>query len=557
MKNSDKPQLQISLSLEHQQYQTDVAKAFEGLDVSFSPGLMRFSAMEIPMQLIIRVGAWASSSLAWDLLKLAIQKLYKKFTNVRITFRDSNSVMYSVDKDLNIFIIAVPEKLKDLKEIKKIDDLKKYIRTTLSESKVNDWPLYLVDEVFSFVKSYAFSRDVLVNDILDDKRVGNIHYGDLHAKFTTPSVDLGSISIPIVKNSSFIPDENDLLKDGDLIMADASEDYEGIGVTISVHGIEDKKVVGGLHTFVLRDKDGLTADYFRQYLFLNPKIRNSLQKVANGVSVYGISRKSLSKILLPVPPLPEQFRIVAVLETWDKAIEKLAKKIEIKRQIKKGLMQELLTGKKRLPGFKGEWKVLKLGEIATFKKGKGLPKNNIHSDGKHEAIHYGELFTQYDEYVENILSRTNSNDNVFISKKNDILMPTSDVTPRGLSTASYIDKDGVILGGDILVIRSSSALHGLFFCYIVSLNKKEVIKLVSGSTIFHLYGSDMARFRLNLPSIKEQESIVKVLIAADREIKELENKLSLLKDQKKYLLNNLITGAIRTPENLKITKLPC
>ena len=145
---------------------------------------------------------------------------------------------------------------------------------------------------------------------------------------------------------------------------------------------------------------------------------------------------------------------------------------------------------------------------------------------------------------------------MFLSKKNDILMPTSDVTPRGLSTASYIDKDGVILGGDILVIRSTGNLHGLFFCYLVNLNKKEVIKLVSGSTVFHLYGSDMAKFELKLPSLKEQESIVKILVTADKEITELEKKLSILKEQKRYLLNNLITGTIRTPETLstKITK---
>jgi len=129
-------------------------------------------------------------------------------------------------------------------------------------------------------------------------------------------------------------------------------------------------------------------------------------------------------------------------------------------------------------------------------------------------------------------------------------MPTSDVTPRGLSTASYVDKDGIILGGDILVIRSSRDLNGLYFAYYVKSNKKEVIKLVSGSTVFHLYGSDMAKFKLNLPPLKEQESISNVLAIADKEIKELKNKLSLLKDQKKYLLNNLITGKIRTTVNM-------
>jgi type I restriction enzyme, S subunit len=172
------------------------------------------------------------------------------------------------------------------------------------------------------------------------------------------------------------------------------------------------------------------------------------------------------------------------------------------------------------------------------------------SSGKYEAIHYGELFTKYNERIENVISRTDSNKNMFLSKKNDILMPTSDVTPRGLSTASYMGKEGVILGGDILVIRSSGSLNGLFFCYLVNLNKKDVIKLVSGSTVFHLYGSDMAKFELKLPPLKEQESIVKILATADKEIAELEKKLNIIKEQKRFLLNNLITGVIRTPEGL-------
>lgn len=76
-----------------------------------------------------------------------------------------------------------------------------------------------------------------------------------------------------------------------MIIADASEDYEGIGVCVSVHGLNNNKVVGGLHTYVLRDRKGITNEYFRQFIFRNPIVRNKLQKVANGVSVYGISKK--------------------------------------------------------------------------------------------------------------------------------------------------------------------------------------------------------------------------------------------------------------------------
>lgn len=196
-----------------------------------------------------------------------------------------------------------------------------------------------------------------------------------------------------------------------------------------------------------------------------------------------------------------------------------------------------------------DWQLVKLGDICDFKKGKGLPKDDITADGKYDAIHYGELFTKYHEKIENILSKTNNNKNVFLSKKNDILMPTSDVTPRGLSTASFINKDGIILGGDILVIRpKSNILHGLFFSNFVSSQKKEVMKLVSGTTVFHLYGSDMAKLRFFLPPINEQNRIVSVLENWDKAIEKLSKKIEIKKQIKKGLMQDLLTGKKRLKE---------
>ncbi len=251
-----------------------------------------------------------------------------------------------------------------------------------------------------------------------------------------------------------------------------------------------------------------------------------------------------------LPPLAEQERIVAVLETWDKMLEKLARKIELKQAVKRGLMQQLLTGKRRLAGFTEEWQTVKLGDVAEFSKGKKLPKSELNSEAKYEAIHYGELFTKYSEKITTIFNRTNSNKKMKMSKKNDILMPTSDVTPRGLSTASFLNKSGVVLGGDILIIHPSERLNGLFFCYIVNLNKKEVIRLTSGTTVFHLYGSDMKKFRLNLPSLAEQSAIAAILTTADEEIEVLQAQLALIEKQKQFLLNQLVTGELRTPEDL-------
>ncbi len=96
-------------------------------------------------------------------------------------------------------------------------------------------------------------------------------------------------------------------------------------------------------------------------------------------------------------------------------------------------------------------------------------------------------------------------------------MPTSDVTPNGLATASALDEAGVILGGDILIIRSKH-LNNKYFCYFVSAHKHLIMRLVTGVTVYHIYGSDLATLKMKLPSKEEQMKIAGFLSAIDQKI---------------------------------------
>src|SRR5690606_28993525 len=207
---------------------------------------------------------------------------------------------------------------------------------------------------------------------------------------------------------------------------------------------------------------------------------------------------------------------------WIASLEQLIAK---KRLIKQGAMQELLTPPDGTVSGVEPWEVKKLGEVAEFLKGKDLPKSDLSSNGKYECIHYGELFTTYKESIKNVKNYTNNNLNKIFSKSNDVLMPTSDVTPRGLATASCIKKDGVILGGDILIIRFQVGFDGVYFSYFISNNKEEVLKYVSGSTVYHLYGSELSNLIFSFPSFSEQVRIATILSEMDAEIEVLEKKL--------------------------------
>ncbi len=276
--------------------------------------------------------------------------------------------------------------------------------------------------------------------------------------------------------------------------------------------------------------------YFFKY-FQNNFYNRIMQMTAKS-SVDSVRMETIADMLIPLPPLPEQEAIAEALSDADAWIASLEQLIAKKRLIKQGAMQELLTPKE-------DWEVKKLGEVAEFLKGKDLSKSDLSSNGKYECIHYGELFTTYKESIKNVKNYTNNNLNKIFSKSNDVLMPTSDVTPRGLATASCIKKDGVILGGDILIIRFQVGFDGVYFSYFISNNKEEVLKYVSGSTVYHLYGSELSNLIFSFPSLSEQTRIATILSDMDAELEALEQQLAKARQIKQGMMQELLTGKTR------------
>lgn len=276
--------------------------------------------------------------------------------------------------------------------------------------------------------------------------------------------------------------------------------------------------------------DYINSIYFRKRAF----------EVSNGSTRLRIGLPELKKILVIKPSLKEQTAIATALSDADALINSLEKLIEKKRNIKQGVMQELLKPKEG-------WVVKTLGEIAEFYKGKGLPKSDISEYGKYKCIHYGELFTKYKELITDIFSYTDNDSQKFVSKTNDVLMPTSDVTPNGLAKASCIKENNIILGGDILVIRTPEAIvDGLYLSYCITNDKEQIMNLVSGSTVYHLYGSDMKSFKIYIPpTFEEQKHITSILTEVSNEIISMEKKLAKVSMLKKGMMQELLTGKIR------------
>ena len=205
----------------------------------------------------------------------------------------------------------------------------------------------------------------------------------------------------------------------------------------------------------------------------------------------------------------------------------------------------------RFPEFRGAWEMKQMGEIATFKKGKGIAKSDIAKDGINFCIRYGELFTQYGEIINTVKSRTHWDiKRAILSEDNDVLMPTSDVTPTGLAKACALSQKDIILGGDILIIRSEQMFNN-FFAYYVSANKQEILRRVSGVTVYHIYASDISSMKISLPPLAEQKKIAACLSSLDEVITVQGDRLDRLKDYKRGLMQQLFPADGQTTPTLR------
>lgn len=207
-----------------------------------------------------------------------------------------------------------------------------------------EWEVKPLDDLFSFSGGFSASRDQLSTE-----GCCYLHYGDIHTSNKT-FVDVRSeyhnipkLNIPLKKVSAA-----SLLNDGDVVFVDASEDDEGTSKHVVVVNADKTPFISGLHTIVAKSKTNELDHYYQRYCFQTPAVKAQFLFFAVGTKVSGINKTNIAKITLPVPSVPEQTAIAAILSDMDAEIVALESKLAKARQLKQGMMQELLTGRIRL-----------------------------------------------------------------------------------------------------------------------------------------------------------------------------------------------------------------
>ena len=209
---------------------------------------------------------------------------------------------------------------------------------------IGEWEVKSLGDLFSFSGGYSASRDQLSSE-------GHcyLHYGDIHGAskmFVDTKSDYHNIPKLNIPLKRILP--HFLLKDGDVVFVDASEDEEGTSKYVVVVNKDNRPFIAGLHTIVSKSKTDELHHEYRRYCFQTVAIRQQFLFYAVGTKVSGISKLNIPKMKIPVPSFPEQTAIAAILSDMDIEIDALEAKLTKARQLKQGMMHNLLTGKIRL-----------------------------------------------------------------------------------------------------------------------------------------------------------------------------------------------------------------
>ncbi len=286
------------------------------------------------------------------------------------------------------------------------------------------------------------------------------------------------------------------------------------------------------HFFVAKVLGKIAPRHVSRHLG-NPKLMNDVMK----------------RVKIPLPPTKaEQEAIAEALSDADALIESLEQFLAKKRQLKQGAMQELLTGKKRLPGFSGEWEVKRLGDLGGFLKGSGVTKDESAS-GNLACVRYGELYTRHNDYIKAFYSWISRDVAATAArlKQGDILFAGSGETKEEIGKCiAFVDDIEAYAGGDIVILRSEHA-DPLFLGYYLNIGpiNQQKASRGQGDTVVHISAAALAEIQGAFPSVAEQAAIAAILSDMDVEIAAMDAKLAKARQLKQGMMQELLTGRIR------------
>jgi type I restriction enzyme, S subunit len=384
------------------------------------------------------------------------------------------------------------------------------------------WNEEKMGELYSFKVTNSFSRD---NLNYEEGAVKNIHYGDIHTKFQT-LFDITKETVPFINSDISIDriSEDNYCQEGDLILADASEDLNDVGKSIEIFNINNEKLLAGLHTILARPNLKKLDFGFGGYLFKSNKVRTKIQKEAQGSKVLSISATRLTNISLDFPSKDEQKKIVECFSSIDEKIQALKKKHSLLEHYKKGVMQKLFSQELRFKDEDGnefpEWSPKKIGDSLDYEQ----PTNYLVSSTEYSDKHSTPVVTAGKTFI---LGYTDETTGIF---SNDLPVIIFD----DFTTASQFVDFPFKAKSSAMKILKAKENTDIKFMY-------EALQMVNYETGAHgrHWISVFAEMEILTPDYKEQIKISSFLSAIDKKINSVNTLLLQTENWKKGLLQKM------------------
>ena len=323
--------------------------------------------------------------------------------------------------------------------------------------------------------------------------------------------------------------------------------YTCIGSTIGKIGIASRELTSNqqINAVICNDKN----EYLYYALLLTT---GRIKMLAGEQAVPIINKSEFENIKLAVPPMEEQRKIAEILGVWDEAIEKQSRLIEKLELRKRALMQRLLTGRTRLPGFNTSWQKVKLGEIGKISSA-GVDKKVNEGEVPVRLLNFVDVFYRdfiyNDELTHWVTAKPIKVEQCSVQKGDIFFTPSSEMpTDIALSAVAMEDMEGVVYSYHIVRLRLHIEMDLYYRAYAFKTDEfyKQAERICDGSGQRYVISQDGFRnMSIHLPPISEQKAIAEVLTAADNEIDIHRKKLDALRLQKRGLMQQLLTGKTR------------
>ncbi|MCA6379279.1 MAG: restriction endonuclease subunit S [Cytophagales bacterium] len=405
-----------------------------------------------------------------------------------------------------------------------IAKMKGYKQTKLGRIPM-EWEVRKLGDLGGFLKGKG-----ILKEQLSEKGLPCIRYGEIYTIHDFVIKEFHSfISKEVAKESQPI-------FHNDILFAGSGETLEDIGKAVAYIGKEEAYAGGDV--VILRTGKKNHSEYL-SYVLNTDTANRQKRKLGQGHSVVHIYASDLADLIVPVPPLPEQQKIARILSTWDKAIEKTELLIAQKQQLKKGLMQQLLTGKVRFKEFvkskkmkktrlgliPEDWEVMVLSDLtSTFRSGLGITSENISEKGRY-AVYGGNGLRGYTN------SFTHEGDFFLIGRQGALCGNIVKITGK-----NYISEHAI-------AVQANESNDNFFLAY--KLEFVDLNRLSESSAQPGLSVDKLLKLRISTPTLKEQKRIGSIISFIDGNILTLNQNLLKLNMQKKGIMQKLLTGQVR------------